>query len=266
MNDYDEVKDALAKGELMLFAGAGVSMNLGLPSWSGLIDKMAGDIGFDPHLFQRMGKFPSLAEYYEIEKGGRIEIVEWMKREWNSSKITTIDSDIHNSIVEGNFPRIYTTNYDHWLEKSFEERGKNCSKVVDVRDLPKLANSCPNVIKFHGDLAVPESMVLTETDYAKRMSLESSLDIQFRSDILQRGVLFLGYSLADQNLRYILHKLSQLRGVFDSDVSKFPQSYLFTGRVNHVEERLLRQWGVRVIVPEDLDPASALKTFLRAIL
>ncbi|WP_243611754.1 SIR2 family protein [Shimia aestuarii] len=259
-----EVKVAIAQKKLVLFAGAGVSMNLGLPSWSGLIDKMAGDVGFDPALFQAMGEFDALAEFYEIEKGGRLEIVDWMRREWQSSTISTLTSEIHDLIVRCNFPVIYTTNYDHWLEQSYIQRGSSCSTIIDVRDLPKLTEPDPCVVKFHGDLGAPETMVLTESDYAKRMSLESALDIQLRSDTLQRGILFLGYSLRDKNLRYILHKLKQLRDGFAAP-SAYPPSYLFTNRVNHVEEKLLSQWGVKVIVPDELEPSTALQEFLRSV-
>jgi NAD-dependent SIR2 family protein deacetylase len=264
MTAVDDVKIAIAGKKLVLFAGAGVSMNLGLPSWSGLIDKLARDVGFDPSLFQAMGEFDALAEFYEIEKGGRLDIVDWMRREWHSSKISTLTSEIHDLIVRCDFPRIYTTNYDHWLEQSYIQRGTPCSAIIDVRDLPKLTEPDPSVIKFHGDLSTPESMILTESDYATRMSLESPLDIQLRSDTLQRGILFLGYSLRDKNLRYILHKLKQLRDGFAS-LSAYPPSYLLTNRVNHVEEKLLNQWGVEVIVPDELDASTALQEFLRSI-
>ena len=264
IDKVEEVRQGIAGQKLVLFAGAGVSMNLDLPSWSGLVDKMARDIGFDPALFRTMGDFDALAEFYEIVKGDRRDIVEWMKEEWHSSSISTKCSEIYDCIVRCNFPRIYTTNYDHWLEYSYCERGDRCSTIVNVDDFPKLTEPSTSVIKFHGDLSQPDTMVLTESDYAKRMSLESALDIQFRSDTLQRGILFLGYSLKDKNLRYILHKLKQLRDgcavPFD-----YPTSYFFTNRVNHIEEKLLNQWGVEVIVPDELDESKALREFLRSI-
>lgn len=260
----DDVKSHIARNSLVLFAGSGVSANLGLPPWGGLIDKMAGDIDFDSAMFKAMGEFPALAEYYEITKGGRSELVDWMRTEWHSSSISTLSSAIHDHIVRCNFPRIYTTNYDHWLERSYSERGLPYERIVDIRDLPKMATNGPRIVKFHGDLDRPDTMILTESDYASRMSLDSELDIQFRSDTFQRGVLFVGYSLSDRNLRYILHKLRQIRSRFSAGPD-FPHSYLFTHRVNHVEQALLSQWNIKVIVSSELDPSAALEGFLSSI-
>ena len=260
----NDVKKNIANNSLVLFAGSGVSANLGLPPWGGLIDKMASDIDFDSAMFKAMGEFPALAEYYEIMKGDRSELVDWMRTEWHASPISTLSSTIHDLIVRCNFPRIYTTNYDHWLERSYSERGLPYERIVDIRDLPKMATDGPRIVKFHGDLDWPKTMVLSETDYANRMSLDSELDIQFRSDSFQRGVLFVGYSLSDRNLRYILHKLRQIRSR-SSAGSDFPRSYLFTHRVNHVEQALLSQWNIKVIVSSELEPPIALERFLNSI-
>lgn len=259
-----DLKTKVTGDDLVLFAGAGVSANLGLPPWSGLIEKMASEIGFDPELFLTLGEFPALAEYYEITKGGRSDLVDWMRAEWHSPSITTLSSRVHDCISRGGFSRIYTTNYDHWLERCHSERGIPCEKIVDLRDLPKLVKTGTRIIKFHGDLDSPDSMVLTESDYSRRMPLDTDLDIQFRSDILQRGVLFIGYSLSDRNLRLILHKLKEMRARVGGAVGA-PMSYLFTHRVNHVEEVLLRQWGVEVLVSDELIPSEGLENFLDAI-
>lgn len=259
-----EVKKRLANGELILFAGSGVSANIGLPSWSGLIDKMAADIGFDPELFQTLGEFPALAEYYEIEKSGRDELVRWMKAEWHKPGLTSLTSNVHELIVKCDFPVVYTTNYDHWLEFSFKERHKKVNSIVDAGDVPKLSAEGAKILKFHGDLDRPDTMVLTESDYADRMALESELDIQLRADLFRFGVVFVGYSLSDRNLRFILHKLNQIltRG---GKKTMAPQSFLVTHRVNQVEMALLKRWGIEVIVSDELYASAALERFLSEI-
>jgi len=39
------------KGRVILFVGAGVSANLGIPTWSKLIDKIAEDLDYDSEVF-----------------------------------------------------------------------------------------------------------------------------------------------------------------------------------------------------------------------
>ena len=45
------------KGRVILFVGAGVSANLGIPTWSKLIDKIAEDLDYDSEVFKTYGDF-----------------------------------------------------------------------------------------------------------------------------------------------------------------------------------------------------------------
>lgn len=64
----DNLKEDYKEGRLILFVGAGVSANLGLPTWSKLIDHLADELGYDPDVFKIYGNFLVLAEYYRIKK------------------------------------------------------------------------------------------------------------------------------------------------------------------------------------------------------
>lgn len=260
-----ELAAAIRSRKAVLFAGAGLSINLGLPSFGGLIDKLASDLGFDPEVFQIGGDYLALAEFYYLKKGSLGPLRSWMDTTWHSSDVELEKSEIHKTIVELDFPTIYTTNYDRWIEKSFDLFGKKYFKVASVADIAEAHDSVPQIIKLHGDFDDDESIVLTESSYFDRLDFESPLDIRLRSDVLGKSVLFLGYSLSDINIRYLLHKL-QRQWSQSKDGKGRPKSYIFLTRPNIVQEELLRARGVIPIVAELDDPKEATLLFLKELL
>lgn len=256
--------EAIRNNKAILFAGAGLSMNLGLPSFNSLIEKLAEELEFDPELFHMSGDYLMLAEYYYQVKGTLGPLRTWMDTTWHSGDIDISKSLIHKAIVELELSAIYTTNYDRWIEKSFEHWKRPYSKIANVSDIASAKEDQTQIIKFHGDFD-DESIVLTESSYFERMNFESPLDIKLRSDVLGKTVLFLGYSLSDINIRYLLYRLQKLWEKEGSNKAR-PKSYIFLARPNVVQEEIFRARGVVPIVAETDDPKASLQKFLAGIL
>jgi hypothetical protein len=261
MND---LKEAYRVGKVILFAGAGVSANLGLPTWSQLIDRIAGELGYDPNIFSTYGNPLALAEYYRRKKGSIGPLRSWMDREWHPTDVDVKSSEIHRHIVEGNFSKIYTTNYDRWLELAHAAYGKKYVKVANVADLVMATDSQRQIIKLHGDFDDDDSIVLDETSYFERLSFETPLDIKLRADVLGSSVLFIGYSISDINIRLLFYKLTKMWSQHTLSSAR-PKSYLFSNRPNPVAEEVLGHWGINMVISDDDDPKSALTTFLREL-
>jgi hypothetical protein len=256
---------AVREHRAILFVGAGVSMNLGLPSFRQLVDHIGEELGFDPDIFHTFGDYQSLSEFYALDKKvGPLR--SWMDRLWHPDSIKIEESEIHRLIVELDFQIIYTTNYDRWLERAHEAHGKPVHKIASVGDLVNVkANAVTEIIKFHGDFDDDSSIVLTESSYLQRMSFETPLDIRLRSDSLARPLLFIGYSLTDPNMRYLLYKLQQLWSLSPSPEAR-PKSYILMTRPNPVQEAVLRTRGVEAVLWTGTDPGGALSGFLRQLL
>jgi hypothetical protein len=252
---------AIREGKALLFVGAGVSMNLGLPSFSGLIDRMAEEIGYEPDQFRKLGDYRTLAEFYYRHLGTLEPLRRWMDKSWHDPQIRIEDSTIHKAIVDLDFPIIYTTNYDRWLERAYDAFGKPYTRITGVSDIPRHVRGNTEIVKFHGDFDAEDSIVLTESSYFDRMAFESPLDIKLRSDVLGRTVLFIGYSLSDMNVRYMLYRL-QKQWERDGTLDNRPKSYIFLAHPNAAQECVLRSRGIEPIVSEEDDTAGGLRRFL----
>lgn len=66
----EELSAAIARKQAILFAGAGISMAVGLPSWQMLMEHLASDLGVDPGWVERpRDSYQTLAESYRITRG-----------------------------------------------------------------------------------------------------------------------------------------------------------------------------------------------------
>ena len=256
--------NAYKSGKLILFAGAGVSAGLGLPSWQGLIDHIAKDLGYEPEIFASYGNSLALAEYYKNEKGDLKALCSWLDKHWHRPGIDISSSEIHRHIALGKFARIYTTNYDRWLELAHDHHQILYDKIASVSDFACANGKNRQIVKFHGDFDDNAPLALDETSFFERLSLDSPLDIKLSNDILGNSVLFIGYSFSDINIRFLLYRLSKMWGTQAKAVNR-PESYLFTNRPNPVAERILGQWGIKMLVSENDAPQTSLIDFLREL-
>jgi len=259
----DELVQAVRESNAILFVGAGVSMNLGLPSYEGFIEQIAEELGYDAAIYRTLGDYLSLAEFYELEKGNIGRLRSWMDRTWHAH-IDIGKSEIHRLIVDMNFPIIYTTNYDTWLERAYDYYKRAYVKIGNVGDLTKVRSDRTQIVKFHGDFEDDESLVLTESSYLDRLAFESPLDIKLRADLLGRSVLFIGYSLSDINIRYMFYRLNGLWKSSDYEDVR-PKSFMFLSHPNPVQQRILVKRGIEPIVSKLDNAGLGLLEFLKEL-
>lgn len=259
-----ELLHAHRTNKLMLFVGAGVSANLNLPTWSQLTAHIATELGYDPKIFSTYGTHLALAEFYKKKKGSLGPLRSWMDREWHKPDTDITKSEIHRLITLGKFSRIYTTNYDRWLEIAHDKFEVPYDKVASVADLVSVTDGRRQIVKFHGDFDDDASIVLDETSYFQRLNYDSPLDIKLSNDLLGSSVLFIGYSLTDFNIRLLFYRLTEMWGRSALSSAR-PKSYVFTNRPNPVAEEVLGHWGIEMIVSEDDDPKKALTDFLKEL-
>jgi len=255
-------------GKLIPFVGAGLSQPLGLPSWSGLIDTIATELGFDPEVFKCNGSDLQLAEYYVATKGSIGPLRSVMDRAFNPTDEEIRRSGTHAALVNMKLPVIYTTNYDEIIERAFQLRGRSCHTIANIDDISTApgGNDTTHVVKFHGTFSDDASLVLTESSYFDRLEFESAIDIKLRADTLGKSLLFVGYQLADVNIRYMLYKLHKLRQHVRRGANLAPSAFLTTFGTGDIQKTLLARWDVSIIELNPLDKTGSMETFLETLI
>src|SRR5215216_2355846 len=260
-----ELALAVKERRAVLFAGAGLSMNVGLPSWQEFINRMGEELGLDAeNLLGPAVSYHTLAEYYRIKQGSIGPLRSWMDRNWKVSDEKVRASKMHALLVDLDFPIIYTTNYDRNIEAAFAAHGRDFVKVANARDIAKTREGVAQIVKFHGDFDDDDSLVITETDYFNRLAFNSPLDIKFRSDALGKTALFIGYSMTDLNIRLLLHNLWRTWQTSGYEKDR-PRSFVFMARPDPMQQAILGEWGITALSGETDDPEEALTGFLEIL-
>ncbi|WP_162260186.1 SIR2 family protein [Terrabacter sp. Root181] len=249
-----ELQQAQADGRLIPFVGAGLSMSLGLPSWTDLLRsvsaKISGIPDFDEINASCGGDPLKAAEYLYVATGKEIgPLRQKISNVISRPDVDASTSSAHVELVNLNASRIYTTNYDDLIERTFDALNASYQLIATPRHISQSLATGTQIIKFHGDLQWETSLVFTESSYFERLQFESPLDVKFRSDLLGNSVLFLGYGFSDTNVRVMWHRLmSMMRGV-ESD--ERPKSYIVRVDRNPVREALDAAAGIETVVLTD---------------
>ena len=176
-----EIQKAQEVDRLVIFVGAGVSKNSGVPSWWELIKKFADELDYSrcDTCKKKDVNCPNVAckDRYEYTQEELLRIPEYYYQQDTSEKHanyfdliqSTLRCDNGSNPIDDEsfsvFPHhIITTNYDPLLEKSQSINSLLYTVVTRDSDLLAEAND-RYIIKMHGDLENPDTIVLKESDY-----------------------------------------------------------------------------------------------------
>lgn len=201
------VAEELNKERLVIFIGAGCSVSAGLPSW----DKLINNLLEKYNTKTKETNLLRLANTLEREPGAlkfREDIVEELRIR------PDVKSALHDTLTSLDVNLFITTNYDHLLEDSFRNYGYTPQIVLEGKDLPSIDTTKKTIVKLHGDINSPTSLVITSRDYTKYKSKHRSFVEWLNSIVSQNTVLFLGTSFDDPRLREMDDHVLNLFGEF----------------------------------------------------
>ena len=266
----ESIQQAYKEKKLIPFIGAGFSKPLGLPSWDGLIANIASELGYEKELFSLHGSNFQLLEYVKQFHESEWEtLLHTIKRDFDSKEVNEKRkiSKTHTALsVLHNIKTIYTTNYDLQIENSLIQHGKSVAVLSSLKDFIKspIHDVDCEVIKFHGTLEQGNTLILTETEYLKRMNLEEPVDLRLRSDLLSNSFIFIGFSFNDPNIRYIWFKINELKEKLGLK-AKLRPSYFVTFGHETIQNKLLERWGIKTINLDPENKTDKLASFIESI-
>jgi hypothetical protein len=221
--------EAVATGRVLLFAGAGISLSAGLPSHA-LFAARASELiaARDREHVDDRSPFARLALGLDA-LGGRdelVQLVQTLLRPPGEIQPT----QAHKSAVRM-FARIVTSNYDELFEHALRDQRIEIPRFAE--DLPLDALPERALVKLHGTMSVPESLLLTERDVAL---LDQRRPRMWRAvvETMRHGpTLIVGSSLRDPSIVRML-----------AEVGSALSGYVIAPRVTRTERAVLAQWGL----------------------
>jgi len=190
------IRKAMNNNKLVIFVGAGVSANSGLPSWKDLVNEFRKGIGLKENELSDDDYLKIPQYYYNLRK--EKEYYELINEVFNVNAVPNI---LHDLIFQFNPTTIITTNYDELIEERAEEKGLFYDVVSRDKDLPYTQND-KMIIKMHGDLKY-NNIVLKEEDYLSYSSNFKLMENYIKSLLSSNVVLFIGYRINDINMKII---------------------------------------------------------------
>lgn len=242
-----------------LFVGSGFSRRyLGLEDWRGLLERFCV-VGkpFEYYLASANGSFPSVAkllaedfnEYWwsseEYEKNVsrfkpkvkdvtsalRIEICNYVSSLDQSKAIESCYKDEVELLSGLNVDGVITTNWDLFLEQLFPEYKTYIGQEELLFSSPQ---EIGEIYKIHGCSTKPESLILTSEDYEHFNRKNTYLAAKLITIFVEHPVVFLGYSISDENISGLLRAITACIG--SENIEQLRRNLIFVQRLDDGEE------------------------------
>lgn len=283
------MKELLKQGKLSVFAGSGISVDSGLSTWDGFIDKYIEICEILNRSLEPSMQFSSIVDDAKTHKSrdliGTITALKDKVKECKSNGINTDfcddklnaefyaakPNDYHRAIIQTNYKHIITTNYDALLEKAAEELGyydlltRSFSYTEQQNLSIAIYSGKTAIIHAHGKITdiKMDQFVLTKDDYLAIMKHNPGFRLIINSIFLTNSVLFAGYGGSDPHFEDIISDLNMTLN-WSNDGEKLPRCYILLkeDKVTPIREFLSDKHRVDIIKYDDY---SEMKNFIKEL-
>lgn len=191
----------LAKaGQLVPFMGAGISVSAGAPTWNQLISRLAHEVEL------------AEAEIAALSGRGNLDQASFLRNVFEEQGRSFTDAiSAHVDLQRyGLAPALLsslpskeaiTLNYDRLFEQASADAGR--ARTVIPEDSTAVSQEW--LLKLHGSVTNPETIVLTRDDYLGYNTTRDALSALVKATLLTRHLLFVGFGLSDDHFHEIVY-------------------------------------------------------------
>ena len=209
---FEAICKAARSNTLGLFVGSGLPKAVlknnrthKAYSWMELLQKACAEMGITKNLFNDGRSYPQIAsaicqDYVQIRKVNlkdaerklKITIARLVDASLSSNVLTEYEEYFKELVPNW----IVTTNYDTIIEQILREK----AFIINPKDSFVKTKDFIPVYHIHGSIADPESIVITNEDYAQTLRVSDYRHARLPFLIKESTVLMVGYSLNDLNV------------------------------------------------------------------
>jgi hypothetical protein len=201
---------------LVLFIGAGVGLDAGLPNWDQLLDDLCPKemTKEDRAILSRLDH-RDYATLIEQQVGGPRKLLKRLREILGGRPNIGLT---HALLASLGVEQSITTNYDDLFEKAHQSPLRPTEQRITVMPYDLVKEGQPWLLKLHGSIEhdieavrsssrAKPSIVLTRSDYMNLARERSALFGIVQALLVTKHLLFVGYSLSDENFHRLVDEI-----------------------------------------------------------
>jgi hypothetical protein len=198
----------------ILFTGAGVSTQAGLPTWTDFVTQLAEALRpVDPLTTEQIlecirdGDLTRAVGYFWLSR----KMVDGDKSKNLVKLLSDYDPEKLTHVARLPFRGCLTTNFDKSILDAIaiaKRKSASDYKLGDASFREAQWDTNLFVARIHGAIENPNSIVLSDSQFDELLKNETYGEL-LRENFLQRNVLFLGFSFYDPAIKYVLEDLER---------------------------------------------------------
>jgi hypothetical protein len=221
--EVNDLIESIVERRAIAFIGSGVSAGAGLPDWPTLLRELI-ETGFKRQNLKADEKDELLGwadkpDYLMLadaiqDRFTRSAFLDLLAKRFNETAPPTA---VHKALSEIPFAAYVTTNFDRLFENAWSDTHRTAVEVLTHLDRGALRNPLgrefPFLLKTHGCASKPETLVLGLKEFRQSIHENRAVQLLLLDMFLRYQVLFVGHSLSDPDLLFILDQLVATYGV-----------------------------------------------------